>query len=294
LTGKPNSKNGKAMIRRVIRRALRILGLRPASGNGVVVNPYLVEEKPRREPGSANLPFGSLDYVDSLTANAQLKEIFIAGNYDTMIEKPDPWIVDCGGNIGLATIRFKQLFPKGRLLVFEADASIAGVLKGNVDKLNLADVEVVPSAAWITKGTISFVREGTDSGKISGDEEGREGAESVVSCERLADWIDRPVDLLKLDVEGAEFAILDDLLNTGKMDQVQRIICECHFYGKEWEAMGTLMSRLARAGFQMGIQSAWSHPQLGGPAIPTPFRVLPSGKCLVQLYAWRQGLKTWE
>ena len=48
-----------------------------------------------------------------------IREIFIYEPYHFNSKKEDPVIFDCGGNIGLATIYFKFLYPRAKVVVFE-------------------------------------------------------------------------------------------------------------------------------------------------------------------------------
>ena len=272
------------------RRLKSLLGWRSTAPSSQTPNPYAISDQhQRRVAGVADLPFGRLRYVDALTANAQLQDIFVAGNYDFSFDAPAPFIIDCGGNVGVATMRFKTRFPDAEIIVFEPDPQIASTLQANIAAAGYSGVKVVVAAAWKSRGEIAFAVDGADSGRISNQEYC-----TLVKAERLADWIDKHVDLLKLDVEGAEYAILNDLIDCGRIELVQRIICEFHCFGTEWAAIGVLMQRLIGSGFELGVHSARSHPDLGGPEIPTPFRVLPSGKGLVQLYAWRKGQPVWK
>jgi hypothetical protein len=49
-----------------------------------------------------------------------------------------------------------------------------------------------------------------------------------VKAGRLSNYIDGPIDLLKLDVEGAEFDVMSDLKGSGKLSQIKRMIIEYH------------------------------------------------------------------
>ena len=48
-----------------------------------------------------------------------LIEIFINKSYLFKSAKPDPFILDCGANIGMATLLFKKLYPNAIINCFE-------------------------------------------------------------------------------------------------------------------------------------------------------------------------------
>jgi len=48
----------------------------------------------------------------------------------------------------------------------------------------------------------------------------------TVPAVKLSGWLDRPVDLLKLDVEGMASRVLEDLAESGKLALVHEVIIE--------------------------------------------------------------------
>ena len=66
----------------------------------------------------------------------------------------------------------------------------------------------------------------------------------------LSEYIDGHVDLLKLDVEGAEGAIIQDLVESGKIASIDHIVMEYHHHiTPEEDHLGQLLSGLESAGF---------------------------------------------
>lgn len=242
---------------------------------------WLAEGAPRHRPGEFRFPFGTVAYVDALTLHAQYVEIFVQLGYDFRCPSESPLILDCGCNIGLATIWFKQRYPRSRVVAFEADPTVAEVLRSNVARLNLTDVEVVAAAVWDRDGTAPFASEGADCGRIDGA-----GAARVPAV-RLADRITGPVDLLKLDVEGAEYDVIRDLCRTGKVRYIDRLICELHVDRQQWDQVAAALTALAEGGLRLTVGGAFSTSQMPGEDQPSPFLAAPDGKCVLQLYAWR-------
>jgi FkbM family methyltransferase len=243
---------------------------------------WKVRRQPRHTEGHFQFPFGDLRYVDALVLKYQYREIFIERGYDFACGHDSPLILDCGSNIGLSVVWFKQRYPKSRVTGFEADPSIAEVLKSNMTVLKLKDVEIVQAAVWNQTGTVSFATDGADAGRIN-DRAGHREVRSI----RLADFITEPVDLLKLDIEGAEYSVVSDLYVTGKLHLVNRLICEIHGRPEERYQIPALLSALVEDGFKISFNHARSAPDLSGDAEPTPFASVPDGKCLLHLYGWR-------
>lgn len=237
----------------------------------------------RYQPGTFRFPWGTFRFVDGPSLQYQYLEIFVEGGYDFACPEHAPLILDCGGNVGLSVVRFKQCYPRSRIVVYEADPAVAEVLQANVSALNLQDVDVRAAAVWREAGTVSFEAEGADGGRVGA------GAGRTVPALRLADEISDPVALLKLDIEGAEFAVLQDLCESGGMRQVQRVVCEVHSRPYTDEKVEDLLAALRSSGFTVGFQHARSAPDLTGTRVLTPFPAVPDGKSLLHLYAWRAG-----
>ena len=64
--------------------------------------------------------------------------------------------------------------------------------------------------------------ESTDSQRVV------DGSEVHVPAVRLSHFIESSVDLLKIDVEGAEWKIIDDLISSGKIHLIRNMIIEYH------------------------------------------------------------------
>jgi hypothetical protein len=61
-------------------------------------------------------------------------ELFLSQVY-AVHKLPDrPYIIDCGGNIGLSVIWFKQRYPQARITVFEADPTQRAPLGVDLDR----------------------------------------------------------------------------------------------------------------------------------------------------------------
>jgi FkbM family methyltransferase len=243
---------------------------------------WLAARTPRYREGEFVFPFGRLRYVDALSLRWQYADIFVHRGYHFQCSRPDPVILDCGSNVGLSVIAFKQRYPMARVTAFEADPAISDVLISNLERAGIRDVEVVKGAAWMHTGSVQFVRDGADSGRIDVD-----GNVAAVQAVRLADFVKDRVDLLKLDIEGAEYAVLDDLCQTRKIEHIDKIICEVHGRSGDKERFPSVLKRLVDEGFTFSIGGARSAPDLAGAPEPAPFTFARDGKFLLQLYAWR-------
>jgi CRISPR/Cas system-associated exonuclease Cas4 (RecB family) len=80
---------------------------------------------------------------------------------------------------------------------------------------------------------------------------------------RLSTFIEREVDFLKLDVEGAEVRIIRDLADSGKIGLIHQMVIEYHHdVPIEPAALSHLLRLLEDAGFTYQM-STWSFPVVG-------------------------------
>jgi len=243
-----------------------------------------LRQRARRVPGDVRLPFGRLRYVDGASCASQYEEIFIHRGYEFESRSTSPLILDCGAYIGLSAIYFARRYPGARITAFEADPAIAGVLRHNLDSLGLGQIPVVQAAVWDTDGSVRFHREGADGGHVL---DGARDGVSDVPAVRLADRITEPVDLLKMDIEGSEFAVVEDLGESSKLGLVQAFVCELHLAKNRSALLPTLLETLYQSGFSVTVSHARPAPDLPGPVESTPFTAVADGRWLAHLYAWR-------
>jgi FkbM family methyltransferase len=198
-----------------------------------------------------------VSFLNGATFRWTLREIFFHGDYVFTAETDSPTILDCGANIGLATLFFKRIYPKARISCFEADPTTAAVLKKNIDQNHLQNVTVHNLMLCSADGERSFYIAGNLSG--SGGGSGTPGRlsdtrEIRVKAGKLSDYIDGPIDLLKLDVEGAEFDVMADMKVSGCLSQIKRMVIEYHHkIAGQTSNMAKFLAFLEDAGFEYQI-----------------------------------------
>ena len=182
-----------------------------------------------------------------------LKELFIENNYKFNSDKDCPIIIDCGSNIGLSIIYFKKLFPNAKITGFEPDKSIFKILKDNLNTFGYDDVELVNKAVFTNNGTISFLASGNVGGRICSDKD-RENTIQLNTV-RLKDFLDKEVDFLKIDIEGAEYEVIMDCKD--KLKNVANLFIEYHSMEKNEQTLDKILKAVKDAGFKYYIKEAW-------------------------------------
>lgn len=212
----------------------------------------LSERTPRFTPGEITLGPYSVRYADLLTLCPQWRDIFVDTSLDFDTRKPAPRILDCGANVGLASLFYKRRYPAARITAFEADPAIAALLAHNMRANGAVDVEVVAAAVWTESGQIAFQADGADAGAVASLGGARDGAATRVAAVRLAEWLARePIDLLKLDIEGAEVAVLTDCAEV--LGNVDAILLEVHEFDPTRRRCPELLQLLDRCGFAYAV-----------------------------------------
>ena len=185
----------------------------------------------RAQGNQADMLGFHVNYLDHESFRYALREVFFKFDYVFEADTDSPTILDCGANIGLTTLFFKRLYPKARISCFEADPTTATILKKNIDQNRLQDVVVHNLMLSASDGERPFYIDDSAPGSLRMS--GVPGfisnhREILVKTGRLSDYVNGPVDLLKLDVEGAEFEVLGDLKSSGKIAHIRRMVIEYH------------------------------------------------------------------
>lgn len=191
---------------------------------------------------------------DNVEDSFVLKEIFGAKNTYAVPADVDlalrragvSTITDLGANVGLAALKFGQMFPTALLTCVEADAANASILEATL-ALNhlLPRTRVMRVAAATEPGTLRFA--GGQGGRSHLAAPGEAGGD--VEAVDIFPVLDE-TDLLKMDIEGGEWAILgDDRLRT---TPIKAICMEYHARLCPGEnATTTATSLVAQAGFDI-------------------------------------------
>lgn len=193
-----------------------------------------------------------------------LKEIFVDQIYKQELG-PAATIIDCGANIGLSVLYFKKLCPDAQIIAFEPDEQNYKLLEKNVQSFALGNVELRKEAIWIENGFLNFSNKGTLGSKIVDNTAGDEQTITVKST-RLKDLMNRKIDFLKLDIEGAEYLVLRDIAES--LANAGRIFIEYHGRFADNKQLNEILDLVVSKGFQYYIKEAYNNP--------TPFTSIPA------------------
>lgn len=249
---------------------------------------HLAETTPRFTPGTIRMMDYDLRYSDLMSMCPQWRDIFVTRSLDFVSASSAPRILDCGANVGLASLFFKRRYPHARITAYEADPALFAMLDGNLNANDAADVERVHAALWTSSGHLAFRCEGGDSGMIASLRGAVTGESRTVPSLRLRDILaTEPIDLLKLDIEGAEDAVLADCAPV--LDRVRALVLDLHELDPTVRQVPRVLECLTRAGFTYAVDEFMAQPwraPVAGADSPFP------GKAMIWsmgVYAWRSG-----
>lgn len=166
---------------------------------------------------------------------ARIREhVFVDEDYRFAASTDAPFVLDCGAHIGLSVLYVKSRYPRARIVAFEPNPAVFALLSRNVRANRLTGVALVNAAVADVAGEIDFYaqRGGPRAWTWGGSGvrnlwlDPRSSRRIKVPAVRLAPYVDRPVDLLKLDVEGMEALVLAG--NEDVLDRVNEVILEFH------------------------------------------------------------------
>ncbi len=161
------------------------------------------------------------------------QQVFTAREYDFEVAEQPKVIVDAGANIGLAALYFANRFPGAKIIALEPERENFALLRENAAPY--PRVVPVQAALWNRNEEINVVDPGLGSWGFM--TESAAGAERVPAkpCHTVpAMTVDRimrdhglvRIDILKIDIEGAEKEVFSD--TSAWIDKVDAIIIELH------------------------------------------------------------------
>jgi FkbM family methyltransferase len=158
------------------------------------------------------------------------EEIFIFQVYKFRSPDPAPFIIDGGSNIGLSVLYFKKIYPASWIIAFEPDKETFTLLKENIKRNNLQQVSAFNFALQDKEGEMVLHKKLNSPGSLTMSliSSSAKLQTEVVHARKLSDYIPGTVAMMKLDVEGSEVSIINDLIQTQKIEFIERMIIEYH------------------------------------------------------------------
>jgi FkbM family methyltransferase len=200
--------------------------------------------KPRHEPGVTRYCGRTVNFLDSHSFLYAWDDIMVNGVYD-IGDADNPHLVDCGANIGLAQLYWKLRYDSFTSVCFEPDKEIFAMLQRNLVAWDCR-TEAHCAAVGANAGEGVFLATGADDGHLAAEGSSVSGVKTEVR--RLSPFLERPVDLLKIDVEGSEWGVLEEI--RPRLEFVKRLFLECHDGRDSPQRLPDILALLKAAGYR--------------------------------------------
>ncbi|MEP7319451.1 MAG: FkbM family methyltransferase [Panacibacter sp.] len=189
------------------------------------------------------------------------KEVFCLSEYFFRSTRKDPVIIDCGANIGMATLYFKHLYPEAKIIAFEASPHIYQLLKQNIENNHITNTDLYNIALYDEEKELSFFSGSGFQNLVGSVKQNRGGGNEVkIPAKKLSTYLktmDR-VDLIKMDVEGAELNIINDLFSSSLLQKADQYIIEYHHnINGETSNLSDFLKKFESNGFGYSIKTTF-------------------------------------
>jgi FkbM family methyltransferase len=186
------------------------------------------------KPGEARISLWPIEkevVIRRMTTDLKcLEKVFIANEYKSPFEMAPQVIVDAGANIGMATLFFAHAYPNARIFAIEPEPLNFEMLKKNCREMS--NVTLLKAALWHDNKNVRIANPGADAWAFTvTDQTSQAGNMGAVSTITITDILGRmnvdQIDLLKLDVEGAELQLFSNGADKW-LGRVRNIVVELH------------------------------------------------------------------
>ena len=207
---------------------------------------------PRHRQFSLRTGGWRLTAADAASFLSMWREIFLEEIYRFRSAPPAPVILDLGANIGLSVLFFKKQHPEAKIIAYEADPYLFGLLRENLAGNRAGAAELYNQAVWDGDGILNFRGDHADGGSVVEDSAAGGIEVPAVDIRTILRPFDR-IDYLKIDIEGAENRVIPAAGELLK--KVENIFVEYHSPRNRPQELAALLAVLESAGFRLKLQS---------------------------------------
>lgn len=162
------------------------------------------------------------------------RQIFVQGDYNLPVKISPKLIIDAGANVGYSALYFNKKYPEAKIIAIEPEASNFEILKMNTR--DIKNIIPVHAGLWHKDGILEIIDAGFGKWGFMTVETKKDEKEiskiKTITIDRiLKKYGFDKIDLLKIDIEGAEKEIFtrnyDNWLN-----RVGVLVIELHDHFK--------------------------------------------------------------
>jgi len=160
-------------------------------------------------------------------------QIYYYKGYDIDFDFEPKIIFDCGANVGLAAVYFKNKYPAARVIAVEPESSNFEILLKNTEKYN--DIECVKTGIWKKSTNLRIIDSGQGNWGFVTEETDHEGPDTIKAVaigELMKQFNVDHIDILKIDIESSEKELFEENFEKW-LPKVKVVIIELHDRMKE-------------------------------------------------------------
>lgn len=213
---------------------------------------------------------------------ALFRKVFLTASYAVPAGPNVKCIVDCGSHVGMSVLFFRLRYPSAEIHAFEPNPQSFALLSENIEANQLRGITLHNIAFANGQGEAAYYcpkdreLEGTTRKGV------KDCPATPVRTERLSDHLKRlgEVGIVKINVQGAEVDILQDLVSTGTLQSISRMAIEYqHQVAGEKGRLSSFLHAFEACGFRYNVKADYR-------------RTGSSQKVLLHLYKRRPGAVT--
>jgi FkbM family methyltransferase len=168
-----------------------------------------------------------------------ITEVFCFEAYEIKLKIKPKLIVDAGANKGSSAVYFSAIYPEATIHCLEPNSDLFDVLKFNLES-NHVHAEIIQKALSNRDGEMSFVKDANHQYSMLSEAETNVKVQTTTLRSLYAD---QQIDILKLDIEGAEAVVIPEV---AKATNIGLVIQEIHYDRVNFDE---ILSTLKKADF---------------------------------------------
>jgi FkbM family methyltransferase len=156
-------------------------------------------------------------------------QVYLDLEYNINLDFEPKIIVDVGANIGLTTRFFKNKYPKAKIISIEPEINNFEILVKNCSSCE--NIFYKQNALWNTHSKIEMTTDSSfDSFKVTDvkKDSNTQQVQTLIMDDLLKEFDIHQIDILKIDIEGAEKEVFAPENNMEWLTSVKLLIIELH------------------------------------------------------------------
>lgn len=200
---------------------------------------------------------------DEVTLKRCFDEVFVHQEYAVEFINSNPIVFDCGAHIGLSSIYFAKKYPRAHITAFEPNPSAIVFFRQNLAEYSIENLIAFHQVALgKSKNIVSFYPGKSPGSMLASSHFQYDGPKVPVATVKLSEFVEKHtiVDFIKIDVEGSEWGVMEELDLSGQMHRIEQFIIEYHQPHKSVDRISEFIEILTKNGYHHNIRLTKSVP----------------------------------